>query len=232
MKIISLRPARAALTLPLFVAVFAALFSPTSPRLGSLAGVGSLPMLSVTGDLARADRGPNFVVLMTDDQTMADLQLMPKTRRLIGAAGVSFSNSFVSYPMCCPSRATYFTGQYAHNHGVLYNHGPHGGYHAFTHPETSFPAALQRADYETIQIGKFLNGFGSRTLRPPPGWSDFRGALDPTTYNYYGFSLDENGKLRTYPSTEHNYRTDVYARMASGIIRREARAHRPFYLNV
>jgi arylsulfatase A-like enzyme len=171
-------------------------------------------------------------MLMTDDQTVADLQFMPKTRRLIGSAGVTFTNSFVSYPMCCPSRATYFTGQYAHNHGVLYNNGPDGGYPAFKHPETSFPAALRRAGYQTIQIGKYLNGFGVHSLRPPPGWTEFLGALDSTLYNYYGFSLDVNGQLRTYPSTERNYRTDVYARLASGIIRRMARSHRPFFLNV
>jgi arylsulfatase A-like enzyme len=171
-------------------------------------------------------------MLMTDDQTVADLQFMPITRHLIGDAGVTFNNSFVSYAMCCPSRATYFSGQYAHNHGVLYNKGPHGGYPAFRHADTSFPVALQRAGYYTIHIGKYLNEFGATSLRPPPGWNDFLGAFDPTTYNYYGFSLDENGKIRTYPATERNYRTDVYARLASSIIRRVARSRRPFFLNI
>src|SRR5438270_150246 len=109
---------------------------------------------------ATVNSRPNIVVFMTDDETVADMQVMPETRQLISDEGVSFTNSFVSYPMCCPSRATYYTGQYARNHGVLYNHGPHGGYHAFKHAETSFPAALQRAAYHTIHIGKFLNRFG------------------------------------------------------------------------
>ena len=175
---------------------------------------------------------PNIVVLMTDDQTVADMQALPRTQRLIGARGVTFRHTFVSYPMCCPARATYLTGQYAHNHGVLYNHGPNGGYQAFKHPETSFPAALQRAGYHTIHIGKLLNGFGAHALAAPPGWDDFRGALDPTTYNYYGFVLDENGRRHVYPRSEHNYRTDVYARLASAIISREARSGHPFFLNV
>jgi N-acetylglucosamine-6-sulfatase len=232
MKTIGLHPPRPVLSLSLLVAVFAPLVLLTSLRPGSPVGAAPRPVSGGAPSASGMNHRPNIVMLMTDDQTVADLQVMPQTRRLIGAAGVSFSNSFVSYPMCCPSRATYFTGQYAHNHGVLYNNGPHGGFHAFTHAETSFPAALQRAGYFTIHIGKYLNGFGSRTLHAPAGWNDFRGALDPTTYNYYGFSLDENGKRRTYPPTEPNYRTDVYARMASAIIRRRARSHRPFFLNV
>ena len=63
--------------------------------------------------------GPNVVLVMTDDQTVRDMAVMPRTRRLIGRAGVTFTRSFVSYPLCCPSRATYLTGQYAHNNHVL-----------------------------------------------------------------------------------------------------------------
>ena len=75
---------------------------------------------------ARAQR-PNVVVLMTDDETTSDMTVMPKTRRLLGERGVTFANSYVSYPVCCPSRATYMSGQYAHNHGVMGMYPPAGG---------------------------------------------------------------------------------------------------------
>ena len=65
-----------------------------------------------------AASGPNVVVVMTDDQRVDDMPALPKTQRLIGEAGVTFTRSFASYPVCCPARATFFTGQYAHNHGV------------------------------------------------------------------------------------------------------------------
>src|ERR671911_1326090 len=75
---------------------------------------------------AAAER-PNLVVVMTDDQTVSELADMPHTRRLIGAKGVRFDRSYVSFPVCCPSRATYLTGQYAHNHGVMGLYPPTGG---------------------------------------------------------------------------------------------------------
>ena len=45
---------------------------------------------------------------------------------LLGAQGTTFANSYTSFPLCCPSRATFLTGQYAHNHGVRTSDSPHG----------------------------------------------------------------------------------------------------------
>ena len=71
---------------------------------------------------------PNVLVLMSDDQTAESLRVMPAHAELIGGRGAEFTRSFVNYALCCPSRATLFTGQYAHNHGVLSNQLPSGGY--------------------------------------------------------------------------------------------------------
>src|SRR3712207_5989052 len=60
---------------------------------------------------------PNVVVIMTDDQTVESMRVMPRTLASIGSAGVMFENSIVTYALCCPSRATFLTGQYSHNHG-------------------------------------------------------------------------------------------------------------------
>ena len=89
-----------------------------------------------SGDaLARGgDENRNVLVVMTDDQRVEDMKAMPRTRRRIGQRGVSFANSFASFPVCCPSRATYLTGQYAHNHGVVSNHAPNGGPRLWTTP--------------------------------------------------------------------------------------------------
>jgi N-acetylglucosamine-6-sulfatase len=130
---------------------------------------------------------PSVVVIMTDDQTYADMAAMPRTRRLIGAAGARFTRSYVSYPLCCPSRATYLTGQFNHNNGVQTNSPPKGGVEALD-AEHTLPVWLSAAGYRTSHIGKYLNGYGLRHKPTvPPGWTDWHGTVDKSTYQMYGY---------------------------------------------
>ena len=174
---------------------------------------------------------PNVLIIETDDQTAAEMSVLPSVRRLIGAQGVTFDRSFVSYSLCCPSRATLLTGQYAHNHGVLGNLPPEGGYYKLDSSST-LPVWLQRAGYYTIHLGKYLNRYGTRNpTEIPPGWSEWHGLVDPSTYRYYGYTLNEGGKLSTYcadraPSC---YQTDELASKAEGIIRARADKAQPFF---
>ena len=176
------------------------------------------------------DERPNVVVLMTDDQTLESMRVMGGVRRTLAERGTTFARSFVSFALCCPSRATFLTGQYAHNHGVLGNRPPTGGYGRLDTAET-LPVWLQRAGYRTMHVGKFLNRYGLD--RPPtelpPGWDDWHASVDPLTYQYYGTMLNENGSLHTYPE---RYSTDLYARRAEALIRRAADDERPFFLFV
>lgn len=173
---------------------------------------------------------PNVVVLMTDDQTVESMRVMPNVRGLLAGQGVTFDNSFVSYSLCCPSRATFLTGQYAHNHGVWSNAAPNGGYYKLDSTNT-LPVWLQRAGYQTIHLGKYLNGYGTRSKTEiPPGWGEWYGTPDPSTYRYLGYTINENGKLVTYGNTAANYKTDIEAQKAVDIIGRQALDPRPFFL--
>ena len=96
---------------------------------------------------------PNVVLVETDDQTLESVRVMANVRRLLAADGATFENHFVSYSLCCPSRATMLTGQYAHNHGVLGDQPPEGGYYKLDGTNT-LPDWLQRAGYYTAHIGK------------------------------------------------------------------------------
>jgi arylsulfatase A-like enzyme len=179
---------------------------------------------------------PNIVVVMTDDQTVEALAAMPSTTELIGQAGATFNNSFVSFPLCCPSRATFLTGQYAHNHRVRENYFPKGGFQKLKTSET-LPVWLTRAGYTTGQVGKVMNGYNKSPVGVPPGWSDWHG--EKTENRYYGYGLYENGGIVTYGDPEENpedpadpstYSTDVYTAKAVDFIERSAPASNPFFL--
>ena len=207
-----------------------------APRLGRRLGL----LLALTlaagcgagtgGPTQDAGGRPNVVVLMTDDQTLESMRVMPGVRETIAEPGTTFTRSFVSFAQCCPSRATFLTGQYAHNHGVLDNRLPKGGYGRLPRAET-LPVWLGRAGYRTMHVGKFLNRYG-QDLGPyhvPPGWDDWHGSIDPSTYQFYGYTLNENGRLVTYPS---DYSTDLYAERAIELIEDAAGGDRPFFLSV
>jgi N-acetylglucosamine-6-sulfatase len=191
--------------------------------------------------LRALDRRPNVVVVMTDDQTVADMQVMAKTRRLIGGQGVAFDQSYVSYSLCCPSRATYLTGRYAHNHGVLGLTPPLGGYAKFErlNGHDTLPVWLEASGYRTAHIGKYLNGYGDRLdsqPAPPPGWSEWHGAVGATTYRMWGYRMFDHGRLRQYGSQFDEdpalYQTDVFGNVASDFVKRHAGPGRPFFLSV
>ena len=184
---------------------------------------------------AAQQQRPNVVVLVTDDQSLESMSVMPRTRELIGARGVTFTRSFVNFALCCPSRATLFTGRYAHNHGVLGNGPPNGGYGRLDRGNW-LPLWLQAAGYRTIHVGKFLNGYGAGATRTevPLGFNDWHGTVDPTTYRYYDYTVNENGTLVTYGAAgEQNfYSTDFFARRANELIAAAAPSEQPFFLSV
>src|SRR3712207_1127778 len=74
---------------------------------------------------------PNIIFVLADDLDYASAQKMPQIRSLLIEEGISFEQAFMSHPVCCPSRATILTGLYDHNHNVLSNNYPSGGFQKF-----------------------------------------------------------------------------------------------------
>ncbi|HEU0304734.1 MAG TPA: sulfatase [Gaiellaceae bacterium] len=169
-------------------------------------------------------------MIMTDDQTVESVRVMKNVKRLLAARGATFESSHASFALCCPSRATFLTGQYAHNHGVLSNKLPYGGYESLEGRHT-LPVWLKRAGYETILVGKYLNGYGDFDPREiPPGWTEWHGAVNNSAYQFYGYTINENGTLVKYGRDPASYQTDVYADKAVEIVRRRAAKRKPFFL--
>src|SRR5215210_2472826 len=180
---------------------------------GEVAEVGDGAGSATAASTEPADR-PNIILILTDDLAYDDLSHMPNLRSLLGEQGTTFENTFVTDSLCCPSRATILRGQYAHNHGILENSPPDGGYEKFRslgRQNSTVATWLHDAGYRTVLIGKYMNDYEGTQV--PSGWDDWH-ALSG---NYMSRDLSENGKIVSYDPGSY-YMTDVLADRAVDFI--------------
>ena len=183
---------------------------------------------------ASSDR-PNIIFVLADDLDYASAQKMPQITSLLAGQGTSFEEAFVSHPVCCPSRATILTGLYDHNHNVISNNFPSGGFEKFLsegHEENSIAVGLQEGGYQTAFFGKYLNGYpgDEGPSHVPPGWDEWYGKLDGQ--QLYDYDINENGEVVSYGSEEEDFFTDVLSEKASDFVRRAAPEDQPFFAYV
>jgi arylsulfatase A-like enzyme len=131
---------------------------------------------------------------VTDDQRQGSMHVMPSTRHYFFDKGRSFPRGFVTTPNCCPSRASIFTGLFAHNHGITSN------------GKANLPQAvtaqryLHDAGYKTAILGKYLNSW---PLADEPPYFDRWALVKPDSYQDALFNID--GTVAPVPG----YSTDV-----------------------
>jgi arylsulfatase A-like enzyme len=195
----------------------------------------ALGLLSACG-LIEAQRAPssrpNLILIITDDLDVGSIAFMPRLKTLLADQGQTFANFFVTDPVCCPSRASILLGQYPHNHQVLTNQPPRGGFPRFRdlgHERSTIATWLKGAGYRTALFGKYLNRYPAQDQERtyvPPGWDEW-GALISGNYVYY--RLNENGRIVRYGFSPEDYETDVLARKATAFIRQTA-GRQPFFI--
>lgn len=177
------------------------------------------PAVATATTSAKADP-PNVVLILVDDARADDMSTLPGVKRLVGDQGARFAGTVSPFPLCSPARATLLTGRYAHNHHVLGNEAPLGGFDAFTDTQTL--ATWLDPTYDTALIGKYLNGYQLPYV--PPGWDYW--ASPTSMWDYRAPGWEVNGSAVSLPG----YRTTVTARLATSYIADHAGSGNPFFL--
>jgi N-acetylglucosamine-6-sulfatase len=201
-----------------------------------LAAMASVGLLGTFGtgdglftDNQRADAQttrPNFVFVMTDDLDERAMDYLPGISEVMGAKGITFKNAYVTYSLCCPSRATILRGQYPHNHGIIGNAPPEGGEPVFRQlgrDESTIATWLNAAGYRTKLIGKYMNVYND--LYIPPGWDEWYALKQGS--GPYG-DVNEDGHWTTLGG----HSAYVFANKASDFISRSHNSSEPFFLMV
>ncbi|QHI70659.1 sulfatase [Tichowtungia aerotolerans] len=209
------------------------------------------------------EKRPNVLMFLVDDLGWNDTSLVwrgeetlyneryrtPNIQKLANE-GVRFSRAY-SQALCCPSRASFITGQntmrckITGDFGTLYNHN-----HTMMFPggkildkrSSTLPRVLKEHGYRTIHAGKYhLTQYGSD--HPSPEEIGYDVNIGGSQYgqpgSYYGTDNYENQKNKTMqvPGLEDYYGSDTYLTEAltdKAIIEieRAMKDGTPFFMNM
>ncbi|KAF5351337.1 hypothetical protein D9758_007991 [Tetrapyrgos nigripes] len=199
--------------------------------------------VGVSNALASPPAQPNIVLILTDDQDARtdSLLYMPKLQKHITDQGMSFERFYAPVSLCCPSRVSLLTGQFAHNHNVTFVSEPFGGYTVFCkngYNGEALPSFLQAAGYATYYTGKLMNGLDESTIQESPakGWTSADFLIEPNAYLYYNASFSANGD----PAVNYlgEYQVDVIQEKASSLLQtaisglKNDASSKPFFLGI
>ncbi len=188
--------------------------------------------LAIPAAAAGAPGPPNVIVVVTDDQAPGSFtpEVMPITNRLVADPGVRFTGAANATPLCCPSRASFLSGQFGHNNGVLWN-AP--GYRALERKNNTLPVWMKRAGYVTAHVGKYLNAYVYSQQDPgavAPGWMQWHTFTDPNSY--YSAPFAQNGSFGETGTRPRDHTTSVINRYATKMVRRYVPRKRPLFMVV
>jgi arylsulfatase A-like enzyme len=182
----------------------------------AVAVAGALILVATLLIVSRGEESPrpNIVLFITDDESLGSIEVMPNLRAWLVEGGRTFEPGLVTTPMCCPSRASIFSGTYAHNNGVLTNRDA-----LALDSDTTVQRYLNDAGYRTGIVGKYLNAWPRD--RTPPHF-DYSAVSHGTEYD--GGTWTVNGEVEAVPT----YSTEFIAQQVEKFF--ESNDGRPWFL--
>ncbi len=185
-----------------------------------------------------ADRKPNIIVILTDDQGYAELgcqgskEIPTPNIDSLAKNGVRFTSGYVSCPVCSPTRAGLLTGRYQQRFGHELNpRPPERAEENFGLPltETTLPSRLKAAGYKTGMMGKWHLGYKEGYRPLDRGFDEFYGFLAGARQYTNPEQMWQRIMMRNTQTAESDeYVTDALGREATAFIDRHAKE--PFFL--
>jgi arylsulfatase A-like enzyme len=144
--------------------------------------------------------------------------------------GVMFTNYYLAYPLCSPSRGSILTSLFPHNHHFVTNSDLNTSKFHPTTEKSTVAVWLQDAGYHTMLCGKYMNGYHANSPAKaasyvPPGWTDWYGFQ---TVAFFGTAVLENGVSKTYP--KEDYQTDIIANLSLSWLKTKYNRSKPFFM--
>ena len=184
----------------------------------------AIPAVSATA----APNKPNILFIVGDDMGYGDVgfqgckDIPTPNLDALAAAGVRFTNGYVSGPYCSPTRAGLMTGRYQQRFGHEFN--PDGGREGLPVTETTLPQRLKAAGYATGIVGKWHLGSLPEMQPQQRGFDEFFGFLGGA-HSYIDAADILRGKEQV---KELDYTTDAFGREAQAFI--EKHKSEPWFL--
>ncbi len=147
----------------------------------------------------KVEKLPNVVIILVDDLGYADVgfngckDISTPNIDKIATDGVKFTNAYVSYAVCGPSRAGLITGRYQDRFGFGRNPllAPNDINQGLPLSEETLAEALSKKDYKSIAVGKWHLGANLKQYPTQRGFTEFFGFLSGG-HNYFPEKLTLN----------------------------------------
>lgn len=187
---------------------------------------------------ANADK-PNVIVIVSDDHGWGDLpsnwdktEVRLPTLEALAAKGVRFPN-YHTVPLCGPSRACMFTGQFSTENGMWRGPGnqPLGtrGYRGIKRDVKMLSEHLAEAGYTTGAFGKWHMGSLRGEAPNDRGFDEFHGFLAGAHPYWIKPGRSKIMHNREPDPKADGHATELFTRWAEDFIRKSAAADAPFF---
>ena len=183
--------------------------------------------------------GPNILFIVSDDHGWGDLpsnwdktEVRLPTLEALAAQGVRFSK-YHTVPLCGPSRACMFTGQYSTENGMWRGPGqqPLGspGYRGIKRDVKMLSEHLAAAGYKTGAFGKWHMGELAGEVPNDRGFDEFRGFLKGAHPYWITEKRSKMMHNREPDRTSQGHATELFTGWAEKFIRESAAKDTPFF---